>query len=232
MNFIEHIIEPSKLFMTWQSSDRNQRKRYTIAELNRLGEKVTLKYLTDTDDFREASKLGFEFYPAFQNVNEIYEHGVMDALMRRLPPKTRNDYNQYLAGLRIKPDTELSDFALLGYSGAKLPSDGFIIINPFENTPAAFEFLLEATGYKYLSGITINLGERASFKEEFNTERKEKEVKIFINQQCVGYVTRALLPEFCRWLETGRVVDAWYEKKNGSPEQPVVYLYAQIRKVD
>ncbi len=231
MNFIEHIIEPTKLLMTWQSSDRKQRKRYTIAQLDRVDGKVTLRYLVDSDDFREASSLGFESYPAFQNVTEVYEHSVMDALMRRLPPKTRSDYGQYLEAFRIKPDSHLSDFALLGYTGAKLPSDGFAIINPFERINEPFEFLLEAAGYRYISNIDINLGDHASFVGEFDSGRKENIIKILINNQHSGYVTRALLPQFYDWLQCGRIVDAWYEKKNGNPEQPLIYLYVKVSPV-
>jgi hypothetical protein len=62
MHFINHIIEPIKLLLAWQSSDETHRTRYIIGKLNRAGDKVNLTYLTDTSDFRKAQEKGFESY--------------------------------------------------------------------------------------------------------------------------------------------------------------------------
>src|SRR3990167_8972072 len=126
MRFIEHIIEPTKLLLAWQSSDEKHRTRYIVAELTSTRDDVELVYLPETKDFIEAQKHGFKDYPAFQDINKTHHH-VLDAFMRRLPPRKRGDFSQYLESLRLKPDTKMSDFALLGYSGAKLLSDGFSI---------------------------------------------------------------------------------------------------------
>ncbi len=42
MRFIEHIIEPTKLLLAWQSSDENHRKRYIVAEITRVGDVISL----------------------------------------------------------------------------------------------------------------------------------------------------------------------------------------------
>ncbi len=225
-HFIEHIIEPTKLLMTWQ--DNQERTRYVVAELNRVDDKIKLQYLVDSNDFLKARSCGFEYYPAFQNINETYESGVLDSLMRRLPPKSRADYAQYLEGFRIQPNTNLSDFALLGYTGARLPSDGFAIVNPFYEINTSFEFLLEAAGYRYISNLKIDYDDRVSFRKEFDNNRNEEVIKIFVGDQHIGYVTRALIPYMKAWIVSGRIVDAWVEKKNGNPEQPVVYIYVEI----
>jgi hypothetical protein len=229
MQFINHIIEPTRLLVTWQSADERERTRYIIAELLRDGDEITLRYLKDSPDFAKASSLGFDLYPAFRNADEVYNSGVLEAFMRRLPPRSRGDYPQYLEGFRIRPDTDISNFALLGYTGARLPSDGFAIVNPFDNVNTAFEFLLEPAGYRYYkNSCTINLDETASFKKEFDSNRKEDVIKIFIGENFIGYVTRALLPSFENWLNHSRVESAWIEKMNGTPEQPLVYLYMKI----
>lgn len=98
-HYIEHLVEPTKLLVTWQ--DNRERTRYVVAELIRTNDKVTFRYLVDTDDFRKAGEHGFECYPAFKNVHETHEIGVLDSLMRRLPPRTRADFPQYLENFRI-----------------------------------------------------------------------------------------------------------------------------------
>lgn len=231
MHFIEHIIEPERLLMTWQHLPDNQ--RYVVAELKRnLGlDTVSLKYLINTGDFQKAQEHGFDGYPAFPIKTETHTIGVLDALIRRLPPGTRSDFSQYLEGFRINPNTNLSEFALLGYTGAKLPTDGFSIIHPFNRAEGQFEFLLESTGYRFrnIPPGEIDVDNLVYFREELETidNAQEKVIKIFANELHIGYVTRALLPSFQEWLSEGRTIKAWIEKKNGNPGQPVLYLYVQ-----
>lgn len=229
MYFIQHIIEPIKLLLAWQSSDETHRTRYIVGELNRTGDKVSLTYLNDTNDFRKAQGRGFESYPAFKDVNKIH-NDVLDAFLRRLPPRTRGDFSSYLESLRLEPDTELSDFALLGYSGAKLLSDGFSIIHPFNNVNFSCELLLEAAGFRHIQknhdGIKVN--DTVSFENEFNDATQEKAIRIIANGKHIGYVNRGLLPTFFDWLNNNRISDAWIEKVNGSPGKPSVYIYVKV----
>jgi hypothetical protein len=250
MNFIKHIIEPTKLFMTWQLSNfssfsagesrtaeplginmSKNRRHYIVAELVRIGENIRLSYLVDQDDFRLACELGFNGYPAFPATDVCHETGVLDAFMRRLPPRKRGDFSTYLEGFRLKPDTQLSDFALLGYTGAKLPSDGFAIVHPFDKVEDGCELLIEATGYRdqVLPENSIKIDAPASFEitQETHRNRLEEVIKIFVREQHIGYVTRVLLPTFQDWLKSERIAGAWIEKKNGTPEKPVVYLFVQ-----
>jgi hypothetical protein len=233
MNFIEHIIEPTKLLMAWQSSDKTHRNRYIVAELNRVGEEITLSYLVNTSDFQQAKEKGFEFYPAFRDVNKVHQN-VLDAFMRRLPPRTRGDFTEYLEVLRIRPNAQLSDFALLGYSGAKLPSDGFSLIHPFNDVDGPCELLLEAAGFRHIrdsKDSDIKIDSRVSFsKEECNPATQEKAVKITLDDKLIGYVNRGLIPTFWNWIDTKRIVDAWIEKINGSPSRPAVYIYVKVDK--
>lgn len=79
MHFIEHIIEPTRLLMAWQSSNEKHRTRYIMAELMLVDGKVDLTYLLKTKDFQLAQQLGFESHTAFPNINLTY-HNVLDAL--------------------------------------------------------------------------------------------------------------------------------------------------------
>jgi len=230
MHFIEHIIEPTELFLAWQSLDENNRTRYIVAKLAGIGEEINLTYLRDTKDFQEAQNLGFEGYPAFHNINEIH-HNVLDAFMRRLPPRKRGDFPQYLEGLRLKPDVEISNFALLGYSGARLPSDGFSIIHPFNNVKGPCELLLEAAAYRHTleeHNFEVQIGNQAIFCKEFYEPRKEEAIYIQVNERRIGWVTRGLRDTFNNWINTNRITEAWVEKKNGQPGKPMLFLYVKV----
>lgn len=230
MHFIKHIIEPTKLLLAWQSSDEAHRTRYIVGELYRAENEINLRYLTNTEDFRNAQNRGFESYPAFQDTDKIH-HNVLDAFMRRLPPRTRGDFPQYLEGLRLKPEAQLSNFALLGYSGAKLPSDGFSIIHPFNDAKGACELLLEAAGFRHIKknhDIEIKIDDPAIFSKELNETTQEEAIHITIHGKHIGYVNRGLIPTFLDWMDNGRIAGAWIEKINGTPGKPTAYLYVQI----
>jgi len=230
MRFIEHIIEPAKLLLTWQSPDEKHRTRYIVAELNRVGNEISLSYLPETKDFVSAQEWGFEAYPAFQDIGMIH-HNVLDAFMRRLPPRARGDFSQYLEGLRLKPDVQISDFALLGYSGAKLLSDGFSIIHPFNDVSGSCEMLLEASGYRHIhngNNFTIQMNDPASFSIEMNDAIQEEAIRIDVDGKRIGYVNRGLIPTYTDWIKNGRIAGAWIDKINGTPGKPAVYLYVQV----
>lgn len=231
-HLIEHIIEPETLLLAWQSLDEKDRTRHIVAELYRVQNEISMTYLTHTKDFERAQAKGFECYPAFQDTSKTHLN-VLNAFMRRLPPRTRDDFAQYLEGLRLPADTNLlSDFALLGYSGAKLLSDGFSIIHPFTHTSGPCELLVEIAGFRHMPenhNKKIEIGASASFvTQEIHPSTNEPAILIMVNGENLGYVNRGLIPTFLNWMENDRVAKAWVEKINGSPGKPTVYLYVKI----
>jgi len=231
MHFIEHIIEPNRLLLAWQTSDEKHRTRYIVGELRRVGEKIDLIYLPETDDFVKAQQYGFNAYPAFQETGKTHHH-VLDAFMRRLPPRSRGDFPQYLEGIRLKRDVQISNFALLGYSGAKLLSDGFSIIHPFDNVNNSCELLIEAAGYRHIqknNQIPVEIGMPVSFSKEFNKNTQEDAIAINADGARIGYVNRGLIPTFLDWLIEERIEGAWVEKMNGTSGKPAVYIYVKIK---
>jgi len=234
MHFINNIIEPKKLLLAWQSLDEEYRTRYIVAELNSTKGMVTLNYLVNTKDFLAAQQRGFESYPAFQDINKIYSN-VLDTFIRRLPPRSRGDFPQYLEGIRVKPDAKISDFALLGYSGAKLLSDGFSLIHPFNDVTDKCELLLEIAGFRHIEAnqdTKIEVDMPVSFLiEEVNEFTKENAIRVMVGGIMRGYVNRGMIPTFLTWMSSNRVINAWVEKINGTPGRPAAYVYVEISAV-
>ena len=235
MSHIEHIIEPTKLLLSWQSPTGPDRGRHIVAELHRNGQDTDLKYLRDTDDYAAAKAKGFGGeYPGFP-ANKDYT-GVLAAFMRRLPPRSRSDFDKFMEAIRIPPGTEVSDFALLGYAGAKLPSDDFYIIHPFDQAQPPFEFLLQMAGYRhYRSGVPyeeLKSGMAARFELELDNRFDPEAVRIVIPEvspETSGYVYRGLAPQFRKWLIAGLQVRGMIERVNGIGDHPQVYLFVTVR---
>ncbi|WP_177313701.1 HipA domain-containing protein [Marinobacter gelidimuriae] len=131
---IEHLVEPQRLLLFWQARESQKRSRYRVGQLVKQGGHVVLQYSVGTEMAR-AKEVGFQGYPAFPLKQVEHRHQVMEAFTRRLPPRTRRDFSRYLELRAIPADADISEFALLGYSGAKLPDDGFELMHPFDEPP-------------------------------------------------------------------------------------------------
>lgn len=230
MRLIEHTIESRRLLLVWQASDGKERTRLVVGELLREGDTVTFRYLSQTEDFKRARELGFSCYPAFRKIDRVYTEGVMDTFMRRLPPRKRGDFAKYLQQWRLVPENAPSDFALLAYSGARLPTDGFSLDWPLDEVNAPCELLLEVAGFRYQDGVSIDEldeGVPVSFRQEPDNIHDDKAIAIEWQGQRIGYVKRTQRDAVLRWLHDYEV-DAYIERLNGTKERPVVYLFCRL----
>ena len=235
MSHIEHIIEPAKLLLSWQTRTGPDRGRHIVAELRRDGDDADLVYLRKSDDYAAAKVKGFTGeYPGFSAGKD--HPGVLAAFMRRLPPRSRSDFDKFMEAIRIPPGTEVSDFALLGYAGARLPGDDFYIIHPFDEAQPPFEFLLLMAGYRHYRGSVpyeeLKSGMPARFELELDNRFDPEAVRIVIPEvspETAGYVCRGLAPQFRKWLIAGLQVRGAIERMNGISDHPQVYLFITVR---
>src|SRR4051812_28394155 len=125
MHLIQKIIEPKRLLIIWQAlqNEIGTGKRYIVGELEHQHNNTLLRYYLNTPDFKDAIALGFKGFVFFDLNQEIHDLNVMGALARRIPPRERTDFDDFLRYNRIEPSVgrTMSDFALLGYTGGKLP---------------------------------------------------------------------------------------------------------------
>ncbi len=230
MRYIEHIVEPDRLLLSWQA--KSERLRMFVAELIRNGDDGNLVYLKESEDFSKAQILGFEKYPGFDTEKEVHEN-VLGSFMKRLPPRSRGDFGRFLDALRIKSGAEITNFALLGYSGAKLPDDDFTIIHPFENASPPFELMLFVQGYRYykdqLPSNALSQDMQAGFEAEPDNPKDPEAIKIIINDVKVGYVNRGLTGSFHEWMQAGLAISAYVERINGIEQNPEIYLYVSVK---
>jgi len=232
--YIEHIIEPDRLLLSWQPprDSEHPRTRMFVAELLRNGNDADLTYLLESDDYKNAMSMGFGGYPGF-SIEKVKHSNVLAAFMRRLPPRSRNDFGRFLTALRLNADVKdnISDFALLGYSGAKLPGDGFCVINTFENAQAPFEFLTNVEGYSYYKkkiSYDVNIGDSLGFNFEPDNKFDNNAVAIMLDENKIGYVCRGLNCSFAKWIKKGLSLQASIERINGTKDKPKLYALVKF----
>lgn len=234
MNFIEHVHEPRRLLLVWQGPEGSSRTRHTIAELVRVADdRVRFHYLCDSDDFKTAQAEGFVNFPAFRKLDQDYDLGIVETFMRRLPPSSRGDYAQYLEQFRLRPETVVSDFGLLGYTGAKLPSDGFSLINPLDDVVGSCDVLVEVAGFRHTSELPVDAlreGDLADFAPEPGNIHDTNALAIRAHGRKIGYVPRQQAVAICNW-QRAAALQAHIERVNGRPERPLIYLFVRARGV-
>lgn len=207
-----------------------------VAELVRTDDgNANLIYFNKTEDFKKAQKRGFENYPGY-SIDQSEHKNVLISFLKRIPPRSRKDFDRFLNSLRINPDMkeQVSDFALLGYSRASLPSDEFTLIHPFCNAAPPFEFLTPVQGYEYyLKNMPYeNMAEglEITFKPEPTNAKDSKAIAMQIDGKTVGYICRGLLESFHRWLDAGYTIAATIGRINGTPENPKAFAFVTVRQ--
>lgn len=232
---IEHLVEPHRLLLYWQARESKKRSRYLVGELVKQDDKVVLVYDLGSSELAEAKLLGFRGYPAFSMKQAEHSHQVLEAFTRRLPPRSRRDFGRYLELRAIPVDANISDFALLGYSGAKLPNDGFELVHPFDNPPEAFEVLIEIAGFRHESQLEITdlqAGSSIQFAPEPENLVDAGAILIESAGRKLGYVPRGHLDMLHRMLKEGAILEGEVFRTNGTSERPLVYILTRILKGD
>lgn len=233
MNVIEHIIEPNKLLVCWQASEGNNRKRFIIGVIEKKQDlSIVFRYKINSNDLNEAKNNGFAGYPAFSIKEEEHTEGVMDTFVRRLPPKSRGDFNKYLDLYRLPKDQNISDFAMLAYTGAKLPTDGFSIVNPFYNLLEPCEFLMEIAGSRFAKDFDVDqldIGDHVAIKKEENNKFDDRAIAIEYKEKRIGYINRALVETFHDWIDSKAKITLIIERVNGHPARPLVFLFVKVK---
>lgn len=232
MNRLTHLHEPERLLLTWQRPDNlPPRTRRVVAEVVRENDNVVLRYLPDTPDYQTALSHCFLGYPAFDPNTTVHKTGVLEALSRRVPPRKRDDFDEYLIQYRLPNDFNGSDLALLGYTGGKLPSDTFGFVPDFSQTELPIDILLEVAGHRHqeaMGRFQPELGMPITFQLDTTNEVDPDAVQVLHNDECIGYFNRALLPWFANHLRAGRTVSAVIERINGKAERPLIYVMCRI----
>ena len=234
MTSLRNLVEPSRLFMTWQPSDEGARvrTRRVVGEVvsDQLSSEVVFRYFRESEDFKAAEAAGFKGFPAFRLEDAETRHGVLESLMRRLPPRNREDFSEYLELHGLPAPFRLSDLALLGHTGARLPSDGFALVPEFPPDAVPCDYVMEVAGTRHvlLSSLSeLHEGDVVTIQPDPGNAVEADALAVIHQGHRIGYVNRALKDMFHRWLQTGNMT-ATIERKNGKASRPLVFVRVSV----
>ena len=235
--WIDSACEPSRLLLCWEApATQKDRNKWVVGEIKRSSGSVVFRYLTDEEfltlnfgrtreQLRQAGYLG---YPAFkEELSEIYGEAVLEAFMRRLPPRRRADFPSYLAQFRLRPTSAGSELALLGSTEARLPSDGFSLINPLDPKSGACDVLVEIAGYRHY-GTDLHIGDALVLVADPANPYDPNAVRFEVAGVLVGHVNRVQAPAVLDWLANGQI-QANVARLNGTKDRPKAFVILRYR---
>lgn len=256
MQLIEKIFEPSRLYLNWQ----NPRKvadqpaavgtRYRVAEIVREGDDYRFTYLVNSQSFNQAVALGFDGYRAFDIAKVTYQNpNLLDSFSRRIFKKTRNDYNEFLNYFGIASGVEVSDFAMLGYSGGVISGDRFSFEVDISDAELPLEFPTSVVGARhsinsenpFAQEIYINrkiaktedfyrsLGVEVIAEPQNDNDPNAHQVKLTRPyQENLGYINRVIAEQLINLKP--QTIGAEILRINGTIESPQILLKLRIEK--
>ncbi len=226
MRKLKHIVEPEKLLLVWQ--DPASRHRFVIGEMRQTANGVRFRYLP-SPDLEAAKSKGFKGYLAFPHFNEEYRLGVMESFMSRLPPRSREDFVKFLEYWNIDSNAGISDFSLLGYTGAALPRDGFRFLPVFPQNIERLAFTIEIAGHRYQDN-ECNPSEAVRFVSEPGNVFDSEAIRVeTLDGHKLGYVMHGLNWQLGKWLTTGHL-SGEIVRMNGTSARPVILVYIEYER--
>lgn len=238
---IETPNAPSKLILAWEAPKTSvDRTRWAIGELNATPSGAEFHYylgveFSEKNCGREYQKLldaGYVGFPSFYPADkpQVFSVDVITAFRRRLPPEKRSDFQQYLMHYGLDVAAEVDDMTLLGVTGARLPSDGFELVDPLTARLEQFEVAVQIAGYRHYLDNARDLKEGAKVLLNFDSENQYDPCAIAFtfDGKVIGHVNR-LQVEGLRWLMDERSIEAYVQRFNGTSSYPRAYVYLKVR---
>jgi hypothetical protein len=242
--WIEILVEPRRLILVWRQPDWvKDRQHWAVGVLEGPESEARFRYLAGDEframnDLRDPERLrgqGFSGYPAFPGWEPdkptTIGEGALAAFLRRVPSRNRSDFAQYLEGFRLRVRPDLTGFALLGATGAALPSDGFTLVDPLDSAVREQDMLLEVQGYRHrpANGCAVPpLGAALELVAEPDNVYDSNAIQVRFGGDRLGYVARLQAPTVSQWIKS-RAMTAQVAKVNGSAQRERLHMLMQVR---
>lgn len=228
---IENPTPTRRALLVWQrplDSD-GPRDRHAVAELVDTEHGISFNYLTD-QELAEARQAGFFGYPGLPLDAEGLGSTAIEVLLRRLPPRERADFGQWLAGFGLSAEDDLSPLTLLAYTGARLTSDSFSVCETFDGFSEPFSYVFDVAGNRHYQEQygDLEVGEALAFVRETDNPQDPNAIMITRSDgTAVGYVNRLQAETVGQWVDAGQITGAVY-RVNGRAEYPRLFVLADV----
>lgn len=229
---IRNTLETKRAWLAWQEPlhTGGRRDRLRVAELEDQQAKVSFRYLVGEEEFQRAQSARFRGYPGLPLGSNSLDGVALSVLMRRLPSRSRGDFNSILNSFGLSAERPYTDLSLLAFTGARLTRDSFSVCETFDGFEPPFRYVFDVAGYRHHREQTLSLEENEilHFEREPDNEHDPDAVRIVRSDgNRVGYVNRLQSPVVGRWLDNNGI-NAKVVRINGRPVYPRLFVEAEI----
>ena len=180
----------NEMWLIWKHP--KTRRRYKIGILTYNDDKYVFKYVNP--ELNDAKKAGFDFFPGFENINNVYSSEELFAnIETRLPNPSRPDYLEILNTYGLeKSSTKLE---ILKATKGRLITDNYEFVPAFDKVKVQFD--VAATGHcpdmKKCSKL-LNINDRLALELDPENVYDKYAIKVVLNKgnkkYHLGYVPR------------------------------------------
>ena len=176
------------LMLIWK--DSKERRRYIIGVLIYKDDEYTFKYINP--ELEDAKNAGFDYFPGFDNLKEIYTSKVLFAnIQTRLPNKNRPEYLQMLNSYNLKTDS--TQMEILKNTKGRLLTDNFEFVPEFNKNKIEFD----VAGTRHRRDIEkckdkLRVNDILTLEREPDNKSDKYAIKIIYNRDNKKYYTEQL----------------------------------------
>ncbi len=189
-----------ELLLIWK--EPKTRRRYEIGKLKFEKNKYFFEYINP--ELNEARKVGFEYFPGFDNISKIYESKELFAnIETRLPNPKRADYLEILNSYNLELSS--TKFEILTATKGRLITDNYEFIPAFDLEKIEFDI----AGTRYSKDIEkckkiIDINDKLELVLEPTNKYDLNAIKVILNKNGnnyhLGYVPRYYAKELSNLL--------------------------------
>lgn len=207
------IIMNNELWLIWK--DLKNRSRHKIGMLRKYDDRYVFEYFKNLE---EEKKLGFEYFPGFDDLNRVYESkNLFPNIETRLPNVNRPDYLEILNSYNLS--RESSKFDILRVTKGRLITDTYEFVPAFDKTKIEFD----VAGTRHCKDLKIcknylEINDNLYLELESNNEYDENAVKVLYKKHNIiyhiGYVPKFYSKELTELLKTNISYSAMIQSLN------------------
>lgn len=178
------------MWLIWKQPE--SRRRYKVGTLKYDNEEYIFEYTNP--ELNDAHKAGFEYFPGFDNINEVYKSVELFAnIETRLPNPKRPDYLEILNAYNLKKDS--SKLEILKATKGRLLTDNYEFVPSFDTDKIEFD----VAGTRYCKEIKkcinlIKINDKLLLELEPDNIYDQNAIKVILEKNGkkyhLGYVPR------------------------------------------
>lgn len=220
-----------EMWLIWKQPE--SRRRYKIGILDYDNSKYTFRYVDP--ELKEAAKVGFKYFPGFENIQQIYESSEMFAnIETRLPNTSRADYLEILNLYNLEVNS--SKMEILKATKGRLLTDNYEFVPAFDSNKVEFD----VAGTRHCPDVKkcqnlLKINDKLTLELEQNNEFDSYAIKVIFtkngNKYHLGYVPRYYSSYLAELLEKNIEYSALIQSLNFESELNDEYITAFVKLI-